>query len=144
MTICIKFSMCHHLSYHDLHQVAQWKKKIKNIIEQVSWILVYVTHLNVILYVIFSAHILLYVVQERPRNHLDMRHRLDSKGQRRGKVIDYRYHSRDLFVACRKTNFKLKLKQWRSGCHLWIRCIILSLILNGNGIELLIRISSKD
>ncbi|KAK9928430.1 hypothetical protein M0R45_025566 [Rubus argutus] len=27
---------------------------------------------------------------ERPRNHLDMRHRLDSQGQRRGKVIDYR------------------------------------------------------
>ncbi|XP_028784537.1 protein seele [Neltuma alba] len=27
---------------------------------------------------------------ERPRNHLDMRHRLDSKGQRVGKVIDYR------------------------------------------------------
>ncbi|KAL2346166.1 hypothetical protein Fmac_000166 [Flemingia macrophylla] len=28
---------------------------------------------------------------ERPRNHLDMRHRLDSKGQRQGKLIDYRY-----------------------------------------------------
>ncbi|KAM7513978.1 hypothetical protein LguiA_003561 [Lonicera macranthoides] len=27
---------------------------------------------------------------EKPRNHLDMRHRLDSQGQRRGKVIDYR------------------------------------------------------
>lgn len=27
---------------------------------------------------------------ERPRNHLDMRHRLDSKGQRVGKLIDYR------------------------------------------------------
>lgn len=27
---------------------------------------------------------------EKPRNHLDMRHRLDSKGQRKGKVIDYR------------------------------------------------------
>ncbi|KOM51738.1 hypothetical protein LR48_Vigan09g039700 [Vigna angularis] len=27
--------------------------------------------------------------QERPRNHLDMRHRLDSKGQRQGKLIDY-------------------------------------------------------
>ncbi|KAK8918512.1 hypothetical protein KSP39_PZI021668 [Platanthera zijinensis] len=26
---------------------------------------------------------------EKPKNHLDMRHRLDSKGQRRGKVIDY-------------------------------------------------------
>lgn len=30
------------------------------------------------------------LLNERPRNHLDMRHRLDSKGQRRGKVIDYR------------------------------------------------------
>ncbi|PRQ19320.1 uncharacterized protein LOC133743325 [Rosa rugosa] len=28
--------------------------------------------------------------KEKPRNHLDMRHRLDSQGQRRGKVIDYR------------------------------------------------------
>ncbi|GAB2289303.1 hypothetical protein Dimus_023607 [Dionaea muscipula] len=30
------------------------------------------------------------LANEKPRNHLDMRHRLDSKGQRRGKVIDYR------------------------------------------------------
>ncbi|KAK1388657.1 Glucan endo-1,3-beta-glucosidase 13 [Heracleum sosnowskyi] len=30
------------------------------------------------------------LANERPRNHLDMRHRLDSKGQRKGKVIDYR------------------------------------------------------
>ncbi|KAG9131791.1 hypothetical protein Leryth_009516 [Lithospermum erythrorhizon] len=30
------------------------------------------------------------MVNEKPRNHLDMRHRLDSKGQRQGKVIDYR------------------------------------------------------
>ncbi|XP_071901351.1 uncharacterized protein [Coffea arabica] len=29
-------------------------------------------------------------IAERPRNHLDMRHRLDAKGQRQGKVIDYR------------------------------------------------------
>ncbi|CAN1322665.1 hypothetical protein LINPERPRIM_LOCUS32477 [Linum perenne] len=29
-------------------------------------------------------------VAEKPRNHLDMRYRLDSKGQREGKVIDYR------------------------------------------------------
>lgn len=27
---------------------------------------------------------------EKPRNHVDLRNRLDSKGQRRGKVIDYR------------------------------------------------------
>ncbi|KAA8537391.1 hypothetical protein F0562_026922 [Nyssa sinensis] len=30
------------------------------------------------------------LLNEKPRNHLDMRHRLDSKGQRKGKVIDYR------------------------------------------------------
>ncbi|GJV80994.1 protein canopy-1 [Tanacetum coccineum] len=30
------------------------------------------------------------IIKEKPRNHLDMRHRLDSKGQREGKVIDYR------------------------------------------------------
>lgn len=32
----------------------------------------------------------LQLLKEKPRNHLDMRHRLDSKGQRKGKVIDYR------------------------------------------------------
>eukprot|EP00898_Chlorokybus_atmophyticus_P000906 jgi/Chlat1/1816/Chrsp135S02140 len=30
------------------------------------------------------------LTKERPRNHLDMRHRLNSQGQREGKVIDYR------------------------------------------------------
>lgn len=30
-------------------------------------------------------------IKEKPRNHLDMRNRLNSKGQREGKVIDYRY-----------------------------------------------------
>ncbi|GER43965.1 canopy-like protein [Striga asiatica] len=30
------------------------------------------------------------LLHEKPRNHLDMRHRLDSKGQRQGKLIDYR------------------------------------------------------
>ncbi len=28
--------------------------------------------------------------KERPRNHLDMRHRLDKDGRRYGKVIDYK------------------------------------------------------
>ncbi|KAH9693944.1 DUF3456 domain-containing protein [Citrus sinensis] len=28
--------------------------------------------------------------KEKTRNHLDLRHRLDSKGQREGKLIDYR------------------------------------------------------
>ena len=32
-----------------------------------------------------------FFLQEKPRNHLDLRHRLDSKGQRKGKLIDYRY-----------------------------------------------------
>lgn len=31
------------------------------------------------------------LMQEKPRNHLDLRNRLNSKGQREGKVIDYRY-----------------------------------------------------
>jgi len=31
------------------------------------------------------------LIQEKPRNHLDLRNRLNSKGQREGKVIDYRY-----------------------------------------------------
>ncbi|XP_010530329.1 PREDICTED: uncharacterized protein LOC104806916 [Tarenaya hassleriana] len=35
--------------------------------------------------------------KEKPRNHLDMRNRLNSKGQREGKVIDYR--ASDLRVA---------------------------------------------
>lgn len=35
--------------------------------------------------------------QEKPRNHLDMRHRLDSKGQRQGKLIDYRYRLMEFF-----------------------------------------------
>ncbi|CAM8915956.1 unnamed protein product [Rhodiola kirilowii] len=30
------------------------------------------------------------LAKEKPRNHLDLRHRLDSKGQREGKVIDYK------------------------------------------------------
>ncbi|KAL9659603.1 hypothetical protein QQ045_024410 [Rhodiola kirilowii] len=34
------------------------------------------------------------LAKEKPRNHLDLRHRLDSKGQREGKVIDYKkYHT---------------------------------------------------
>lgn len=35
--------------------------------------------------------VLLSLKQEKPRNHLDLRNRLNSKGQREGKVIDYRY-----------------------------------------------------
>lgn len=30
------------------------------------------------------------LLKEKPRNHLDLRNRLNSKGQREGKVIDYR------------------------------------------------------
>ncbi|XP_077246915.1 TLR4 regulator/MIR-interacting MSAP protein [Tasmannia lanceolata] len=37
-----------------------------------------------------AAELELGLSNEKPRNHLDMRHRLDSKGQREGKVIDYR------------------------------------------------------
>eukprot|EP00249_Psilotum_nudum_P036472 c7500_g1_i1 orf=467-1096(-) len=37
-----------------------------------------------------AAELEIELLNERPRNHLDMRHRLDSRGQREGKVIDYR------------------------------------------------------
>ncbi|KAG1359483.1 protein seele [Cocos nucifera] len=37
-----------------------------------------------------AAELEIGVSKEKPRNHLDMRHRLDSKGQREGKVIDYK------------------------------------------------------
>ncbi|GLT46039.1 hypothetical protein SLA2020_198290 [Shorea laevis] len=37
-----------------------------------------------------ASELELELSREKPRNHLDMRHRLDSKGQREGKVIDYR------------------------------------------------------
>ncbi|KAL3138203.1 hypothetical protein ABBQ38_005425 [Trebouxia sp. C0009 RCD-2024] len=31
------------------------------------------------------------LLREKPRNHLDMRHRLDSEGKRYGKTIDYKF-----------------------------------------------------
>lgn len=31
------------------------------------------------------------LLKEKPRNHLDMRHRLDSEGKRYGKTIDYKF-----------------------------------------------------
>lgn len=37
-----------------------------------------------------SIELLEVLSAERPRNHIDLRHRLDSKGQREGKMIDYR------------------------------------------------------
>ncbi|CAN6481574.1 unnamed protein product [Victoria cruziana] len=37
-----------------------------------------------------AAELEIGLSNEKPRNHLDMRHRLDSKGQREGKLIDYR------------------------------------------------------
>ncbi|CAN8302518.1 unnamed protein product [Cochlearia groenlandica] len=37
-----------------------------------------------------SEELELQLLKEKPRNHLDMRNRLNSKGQREGKVIDYR------------------------------------------------------
>lgn len=37
-----------------------------------------------------AAELELGILNERPRNHIDLRHRLDSKGQREGKVIDYK------------------------------------------------------
>ncbi|GAX79129.1 hypothetical protein CEUSTIGMA_g6569.t1 [Chlamydomonas eustigma] len=37
-----------------------------------------------------SKELRIRIQNEKPRNHLDMRHRLDSSGQRYGKVIDYK------------------------------------------------------
>lgn len=37
-----------------------------------------------------QSELLQRLEKERPRNHLDMRHRLDKDGKRYGKVIDYR------------------------------------------------------
>ncbi|CAL1383642.1 unnamed protein product [Linum trigynum] len=37
-----------------------------------------------------AAELEIGLSNEKPRNHLDMRNRLNSKGQREGKVIDYR------------------------------------------------------
>ncbi|CAN0924272.1 Protein canopy-1 [Linum grandiflorum] len=37
-----------------------------------------------------AAELEIGLSNEKPKNHLDMRYRLDSKGQREGKVIDYR------------------------------------------------------
>ncbi|KAJ4870686.1 hypothetical protein Rs2_47710 [Raphanus sativus] len=43
------------------------------------------------------------LLKEKPRNHLDLRNRLNSKGQREGKVIDYRMSDLrvvDLLTGC--------------------------------------------
>ncbi|CAI5467518.1 unnamed protein product [Closterium sp. Yama58-4] len=40
--------------------------------------------------VAISKELLLILSEERPRNHLDMRNRLNSEGKREGKLIDYR------------------------------------------------------
>lgn len=51
----------------------------------------------VLLRICFWKKKLICIIQEKPRNHLDMRHRLDSKGQRQGKLIDYRYRPTEFF-----------------------------------------------
>lgn len=43
------------------------------------------------------------LAKETPRNHLDMRHRLDKEGKRYGKVIDYRYVLSSYPFAVRST-----------------------------------------
>ncbi|CAH9078350.1 unnamed protein product [Cuscuta epithymum] len=64
------------------------------------------------------------LMNEKPRNHLDMRYRLDSKGQRDGKLIDYRVS--DLRVVelldelCEKMQ-DYTLEQVDSGTKLWIK-----------------------
>ncbi|ONK79806.1 uncharacterized protein A4U43_C01F10260 [Asparagus officinalis] len=71
-----------------------------------------------------AAELEIGLSNEKPRNHLDMRHRLDSKGQREGKVIDYRVS--DLRVVelldglCDKM-LDYALEKLDSGKRAWIK-----------------------
>ncbi|XP_023912028.1 uncharacterized protein LOC112023638 [Quercus suber] len=61
---------------------------------------------------------------EKPRNHLDMRHRLDSKGQRKGKVIDYRVSELRVVELLDGLCDKMQdytLEQIDSTTHEWVR-----------------------
>eukprot|EP00243_Klebsormidium_subtile_P011664 TRINITY_DN6709_c0_g1_i2.p2 TRINITY_DN6709_c0_g1~~TRINITY_DN6709_c0_g1_i2.p2 ORF type:complete len:186 (-),score=9.39 TRINITY_DN6709_c0_g1_i2:277-834(-) len=58
------------------------------------------------------------IKNEKPRNHIDLRHRLDSKGQREGRVIDYRVSELRAFELleglCRATKaYRLNETEWR-------------------------------
>ncbi|XP_004500850.1 uncharacterized protein [Cicer arietinum] len=61
---------------------------------------------------------------ERPRNHLDMRHRLDSKGQRQGKLIDYRISELRVVELldglCEKMQ-EYSLKILKDSSHIWFK-----------------------
>ncbi|KAJ6807632.1 protein canopy-1 [Iris pallida] len=71
-----------------------------------------------------AAELEIGLSNEKPRNHLDMRHRLDSKGQREGKVIDYRVS--DLRVVelldslCEKM-MDYTLEKLDSGKQAWVK-----------------------
>ncbi|OAY68367.1 Protein canopy-1 [Ananas comosus] len=71
-----------------------------------------------------AAEIELGLSSEKPRNHLDMRHRLDSKGQREGKVIDYRVSELRVVELldglCEKMQ-DYTLEKLESGERVWVK-----------------------
>ncbi|XP_072981208.1 uncharacterized protein [Typha angustifolia] len=71
-----------------------------------------------------AAELELGLSSEKPRNHLDMRHRLDSKGQRKGKVIDYRVSELRVVELldglCEKMQ-DYTLQKLESGKQTWIK-----------------------
>ncbi|CAK9180329.1 unnamed protein product [Ilex paraguariensis] len=64
------------------------------------------------------------LLNEKPRNHLDMRHRLDPHGQRKGKVIDYRVSELRVVELldglCEKMQ-DYTLEKVDSSGHVWIK-----------------------
>lgn len=71
-----------------------------------------------------AAELELGLSNEKPRNHLDMRYRLDSKGQREGKVIDYRVSELRVVELldglCEKMQ-EYTLKKFHSGKQGWVK-----------------------
>ncbi|CAI9114334.1 OLC1v1015042C2 [Oldenlandia corymbosa var. corymbosa] len=64
------------------------------------------------------------LMNERPKNHLDMRHRLDSKGQRQGRVIDYRVSELrvvDLLDGLCDKMQDYTLEKVESGSQVWVK-----------------------
>ncbi|KAG6530234.1 protein canopy-1-like [Zingiber officinale] len=73
---------------------------------------------------VVAAEIEVVLSNEKPRNHLDMRHRLDSRGQREGKVIDYRVSELRVVELldglCEKMQ-DFTLEESDSGEQMWVK-----------------------
>ncbi|XP_074563438.1 uncharacterized protein LOC141820056 [Curcuma longa] len=71
-----------------------------------------------------AAEIEVGLSNEKPRNHIDMRHRLDSRGQREGKVIDYRVSELRVVELldglCEKMQ-DYTLEELDSGEQMWVK-----------------------